>query len=84
MANHILRHLVHDLEIGVHEFVVEFDLVISELVVVGVDLVDELSIQLQNLLEFLPQQTFCTLVDLGLLLFFFLCGLDLLPQVCVH
>lgn len=38
VPHHVLRHLVHHFEVRVHQFVVEFQLLLSQLMVVRVNL----------------------------------------------
>lgn len=64
------------------EAVVEFNLVLGQLVVVGVDLVDQLPIELQHLLELLFEQALGVLVNLLVVLVLLVQGSDPLPQVC--
>jgi hypothetical protein len=45
MCNHVLCEVFHDFKIGVDEFIVEFDLIFCEFVVVSVNFVDELPIE---------------------------------------
>lgn len=55
MEDHVFTSIVEYSKIGVNEFVVEFDLLLSQFVVIGVYLVDELSIEVDQLLKLLLQ-----------------------------
>jgi hypothetical protein len=62
MDNHALSEIVQHGQVGMDEFIVKFDLLLSQLVVVCVHLVDQLTIEVYQLLKFLFQETPHTLL----------------------
>lgn len=84
VGNHVLGQVFHDSEVGVDQLIVELDFVFGKLVVVGVDLVDQLPVELQYLLELLSEQALGALVNLLLLVLVVVKGPYFLPQVGVH
>lgn len=54
IGHHVVGDVVEDFKVGVDQFVVELYLLFGKLVVVGIDLVDELPVEVDDSLELLP------------------------------
>jgi hypothetical protein len=64
MSDHIIGHIVHHFEVRENKFIVELDLLFTQLVIVGIDLIYHLSIKLHYPLKSLSYQASHRLIDL--------------------
>ncbi len=66
--DHVVGDIIENLEIGMDKFVVELDFLFSELMVIAIDFIDQLSVEIDKSFEPLSYQASHTLVNLVLLL----------------
>ncbi len=65
---HVIGNVIENLKIGMDKFVVELDFFFSQLVIITIDFIDQLSVEIDEPFESLPYQASHTLVNLVLFL----------------